>query len=90
MPQQQPRLYAAVKHIRCRKLRERMQPLTTCRSRIRVSEGDLFRIHGNHGIGQVLIFTGADAEKLTGFTVTEDFLYNKRPRKSQPILLAER
>merc|ERR1711968_329185 len=41
-----------------------------------VSEGDLFRIHGNHGIGQVLTLNGADAEKLTGFTVTEDFLYN--------------
>merc|ERR1711871_1448426 len=41
-----------------------------------VSEGDLFRLHGNHGIGQVLTLTGADAEKLTGFTVTEDFLYN--------------
>merc|ERR1711871_1864157 len=41
-----------------------------------VSEGDLFRLHGNHGIGQVLTLTGADAEMLTGFTVTEDFLYN--------------
>merc|ERR1712159_780445 len=41
-----------------------------------VSEGDLFRLHGNHGIGQVLSLSGADAEKLTGFTVTEDFLYN--------------
>merc|ERR1711871_11934 len=41
-----------------------------------VSEGDLFRINGNHGIGQVLTLTNADAEKLTGFTVTPHFLYN--------------
>ena len=27
-----------------------------------VSEGDLFRLHGNHGIGQVLTLNGADAE----------------------------
>merc|ERR1711871_1854102 len=41
-----------------------------------VSEGDLFRINGNHGIGQVLTLTNADAEKLTGFAVTPHFLYN--------------
>merc|ERR1711871_315006 len=41
-----------------------------------VSEGDLFRINGNHGISQVLTLTGADAEKLTSFTVTPHFLYN--------------
>merc|ERR1711871_1616662 len=41
-----------------------------------VSEGDLFRIHGNHGIGQVLTLTGADAERLTGFSVTPHFLNN--------------
>merc|ERR1711907_715691 len=40
-----------------------------------VSEGDLFRINGNHGIGQVLTLTGADAEKLTGFKVTPHFVY---------------
>merc|ERR1711975_203289 len=41
-----------------------------------VSEGDLFRINGNHGISQVLTLTNADAEELTGFTVTPHFLYN--------------
>merc|ERR1711871_804655 len=41
-----------------------------------VSEGDLFRINGNHGISQVLSLTGADAEMLTGFKVTPHFLYN--------------
>ena len=41
-----------------------------------VSEGDLFRIHGNHGVSQVLSLRDKDAEKLTGFVVTEHFLYN--------------
>jgi len=41
-----------------------------------VSEGDLFRINGNHGISQVLTLTNADAEELTGFKVTPHFLYN--------------
>merc|ERR1712159_732698 len=40
------------------------------------SVGDLFRLHGNHGIGQVLSLNGADAEHLTGFSVTPHFLYN--------------
>merc|ERR1712134_247090 len=38
------------------------------------SEGDLFRLHGNHGIGQVLTLNygtnDADTEHLTGFFVT--------------------
>merc|ERR1712054_37992 len=41
-----------------------------------VSEGDLFRINGNHGISQVLTLTDAGEEKLTSFTVTPHFLYN--------------
>jgi len=41
-----------------------------------VSEGDIFRIHNNHGLGQVLTLNGADAEKLAGFAVQEDFLNN--------------
>merc|ERR1711871_41626 len=44
------------------------------------SEGDLFRLHGNHGIGQVLTLNygtnDADTEHLTGFFVTPHFLYN--------------
>merc|ERR1711912_26144 len=40
-----------------------------------VSEGDLFRINGNHGIGQVLTLTDAGEEMLTGFKVTPHFLY---------------
>merc|ERR1711907_83383 len=41
-----------------------------------VSEGDLFRINGNHGISQVLTLTDAGEEQLTSFTVTPHFLYN--------------
>merc|ERR1711988_527671 len=41
-----------------------------------VSEGDLFRINGNHGISQVLTLTDAGEEMLTGFKVTPHFLYN--------------
>merc|ERR1711988_762753 len=45
-----------------------------------VSEGDLFRLHGNHGIGQVLTLNygtdDADTHHLTGFSVTPHFLYN--------------
>merc|ERR1711937_174295 len=44
------------------------------------SEGDLFRLHGNHGIGQVLTLNygtdDADTHHLTGFSVTPHFLYN--------------
>merc|ERR1711916_130671 len=41
-----------------------------------VSEGDLFKINGNHGISQVLTLTDAGEEQLTSFTVTPHFLYN--------------
>jgi len=41
-----------------------------------VSFGDLFRLHGNHGIGQVTALNGGDKKYLTGFTTQEDFLNN--------------
>merc|ERR1711871_232932 len=41
-----------------------------------VSFGDLFRLHENHGIGQVTALNGGDKKYLTGFTTQEDFLNN--------------
>merc|ERR1711871_268145 len=41
-----------------------------------VSFGDLFRIHGNHGIGQVTALTNENINHLAGFTTQTDFLNN--------------